>query len=298
MNNRFFAHAEVFVTVVRCKSMTAAAVELQTTKSNISQKLSDFEALLDLKLLHRTTRQMKLTPAGERLYQTCAKAVDATIVAAAEVGHTYKTIAHPAGKVTISGSSAYLTSTIIPIIRPFLQDYPEIKPVFIGSDRRVDFAVEDIDIGFRIGPVRTGNYLATPAPPLERILCASPQLLQTQNPIKHPKDLASMSCILREQEKPQWQFQRGKKTVKYQITTPALTVNIIEMARAAAINGLGFCVLASSVIEQDLHEGHLQHVLPEWKVSPIPVTLLCRHFRLQKPQVNALHKFLVSQLTP
>ncbi|MEE9313176.1 MAG: LysR family transcriptional regulator [Rhizobiaceae bacterium] len=296
MNNKFFAHAEAFVTVVRCNSITLAASELKTTKSNISQRLADFEAHLDLKLLRRTTRKMELTPAGERLYQTCAKAVDATMIAAAEIGHEHQTNTQPAGRVTISGSSAYLTSIIIPIIRPFLQSYPDIEPIFIGSDRRVDFAAEDIDIGYRIGPVRTESFLATPAPPLERQLCASPEFLRMYELIKHPKDLALLPCIQREQEKPLWRFQRGEDTASHQITDPAITVNIVEMARAAVINGLGLCVLASAVIEQDIRDGQLQQVLPEWKISPIPVTLLCRQSRLIKPQVRALHKFLTSQL--
>jgi len=295
MNNKFFKYAEIFVAVVQCNSITSAAESLKTSKSNVSQKLSDFETWLDLKLLSRTTRQMELTPAGKRVYQICRQSVEATTKAASEIGLKYVSGTQPNGRVTVSGSNIYLTSLLLPRLQLFLEQYPDVNPIFIGSDRKVDFAAEDVDIGIRIGPVLPGNYMATPIRPLKRILCASKDYFSTHDVPAHPRDLAHQSCILREQETPTWQFQNENEIYEHHIRAPKITVNTIELAHAAVKGGLGHCVLATFVVERDIAHQRICRILPDWEILPIPVTLLCKPSRLMRPQVSALHKFLVTE---
>jgi len=298
MNNKFFAYAEVFVAVARSNSITLAAQELKTTKSNVSQKLSDFEAQLDLKLMYRTTRRVKLTPAGARVFKVCSDAVDSTIKAAAELNLTYDLKARPGGKVTLSGSNTYLSKLVLPNVGDFLEEYPDIKLVLIGSDRKVDFAAEDVDLGIRIGPVVLDKTMSAPLQPLPRILCASPTFLASHKMLKHPDDLTGLAYIVREQEKSVWQLQNGKEIHHHHVTKPKITSNTIETAHAAAINGLGLCVLASIIVENDILENRLCRVLPEWDISPLRVTMLWRQSRILKPQVNLLHKHLIARLNP
>jgi len=298
MNNKFFAYAEVFVAVVRCNSITLAAQELKTTKSNVSQKLSDFEALLDLKLLYRTTRRMELTPAGARVFKTCSDAVDAAIIAASTLSLGFNRNIRPQGKVILSGSNTYLTKIVLPNVRGFLEEYRDIKLVLIGSDRKVDFVAEDVDLGIRIGPVEPAQTMSAPLQPLSRILCASPAFLASHKMPQHPGDLAGLTYIVREQEKPVWQLQKGKEIHRHHVTGAKITSNTIETAHAAALNGLGLCVLASVIVESDILQNRLCRVLPEWDIAPLPVTMLWRQSRILKPQVNLLHKHLIARLNP
>jgi len=298
MNNKFFTYAEVFVAVARSNSITLAAQELKTTKSNVSQKLSDLEALLDVKLLHRTTRRMELTPAGVRVLKTCSAAVDTVVKAASELSLTYDHKTRPSGKVTLSGSNTYLSELILPNVRDFLEDYPDINLVLIGSDRKVDFAAEDVDLGIRIGPVAPTKMMSSPLQPLSRILCASPDFLASHAMLQHPRDLAGLAYIAREQEKPVWRLENDTKWHEHHITDPKVTANTVEMAHAAAKNGMGLCVLASIIVESDIRQNRLCRIMPTWEISPIPVTLLWRQSRLLKPQVNLLHKHLISKLKP
>lgn len=297
MNNKFFTYAEVFVAVARNSSITLAAQELQTTKSNISQKLSDFEAQLDLKLMHRTTRRVKLTPAGARVFKVCCDAVDKTLEAAAELNLNYVSQTRPSGKVTLSGSNTYLSRLVLPNVQDFLAKNPDIKLELIGSDRKVDFTEEDVDLGIRIGPVAPNRTVSTSLQPLTRILCASPSFLASQAGLQHPDDLAGLAYIAREQENPVWQLRNGAKTCEHHAASPRIRANTIEMAHAAAINGLGLCVLASIVIEDDIQQNRLCRVLPAWDISSIPVTLLWRQSRIIKPQVNLLRKHLIAKLS-
>lgn len=295
MNNRFFALAEAFVTVARHRSITEAAAELGTSKSSISQKVSELEALLDVTLLRRTTRKITLTPAGARVFESCLGAVDATEKAAVAIGMVADRAGVPSGSVTLSGSNSYLTRIIMPKLAGFLADYPDIKPILIGSDRRVDFAAENIDLGIRIGPVHTDKYRTKTLAPLKRILVASPELMKTHGELRHPEGLADVPCVLREQEKPEWNMLCGGQAYCHRISTANLVVNTIELSHEAVKRGLGVALLADVIVREDVERGALAQVLPEWAFADIPVTLVSRVSRLGKPAVRMFYQHLVSE---
>jgi|GEM_PF-6614009 len=297
MNSKFYAQAEVFVTVVRCNSISRAALELSTTKSNISQKLADLEAFLDVTLIERTTRQMSLTPAGERAYQTCQTAVDETVSAALQIGALAQPDKKPAGRVKVSGSNTYLTCCILPEMPAFHKTHPDVDIVFVGNDRRVDFAAEDVDMGFRIGPLAPTRDKVVPLPPLKRILCASPVLMEQYGAVAHPKDLAGLPCILREQEQPVWPLRLGEKQYEHSIVHAAFRVNTVELSLEGAVQGLGVCLMTELVARDALKSGQVVELLPDWQIAPIPVALVVRGTRLNRPQVQALHQFFKARLS-
>ncbi len=293
MNNRFFALAEAFVTVARHRSITEAAAELGTSKSSISQKVSELEALLDMTLLQRTTRKMTLTPAGARVFESCLGAVDATEKAAVDIGMVADRAGAPSGHVTLSGSNSYLTHIIMPKLAGFLANSPDIRPILIGSDRRVDFAAENIDLGIRIGPVHSDKYRTTALAPLKRILVASPELIKTHGGLRHPKELVDVPCILREQEKAEWNMVCGEQTYCHRVPAANLVVNTIELSHEAVRRGLGIAVLADVIVRGDIERGVLVQALPEWAFADIPVSLLSRGSKVGKPAVRMFYQHLV-----
>lgn len=296
MNNRFFTLAEAFVAVVRHNSITEAAAELRTSKSGISQKISELEALVDASLLKRTTRKMTLTPAGRKLFETCVGAVDATAKAAIEAGAVTEPGGPVTGRVTLSGSNSYLTHIILPALPRFLQDFPRVRPILVGSDRRVDFAEENVDLGIRIGPADAGRHHAVPLTPLSRVLCASPELVQSLGGLSHPDALTDAPCILREQENADWIMERDTATHCHRVSGAKLVVNTIELSHHAARKGLGVALLAKVIVRDDIARGHLVQVLPDWGFADIPVTLLSRRSRMGKTAVRTLHRYLVAQI--
>ena len=298
MNNRFFNYAEVFVSVVNNRSVTSSARELKTTKSNVSQKLTEFEALLGQKLLIRTTRSIDITPAGKRIFAVCKDAVDQTSLAVAHLTSLSGIGEEPSGNVTVSGSNVYLTNYIIPLMDDFLTHHPKVKPIFIGNDRKVDFAAENVDLGFRIGEQASSEHFATVMNPLDRLLCANPKLFDAHNLPRHPRDLAKLPCILREQEKPTWKLSCDGKEEIVRVTAPHVLVNTIELALKAVVMGWGVALMTTLVAEEKLRAKNLIQILPDWTIEPIPVTMLTRSSRLHRPQVAALHNYLVRTLKP
>ncbi|KAB7610210.1 LysR family transcriptional regulator [Amylibacter sp. SFDW26] len=296
MNNKFYAQAEAFVTVVRCNSISGAALELKTTKSNISQKLADLEAFLDVTLIKRTTRHMSLTPAGERAFQICERAVDETVNAALLIGALAKPENRPSGRVKVSGSNIYLTKCVLPEMGAFLDSYPDVETIFVGSDLRVDFSAEDIDMGFRIGPIATARNKVIPLKPLKRILCASPKLIDRYGVVKDPRDLMTMPCILREQEQPVWKLELLEERYEHYITEAIFRANTIELSLEGAIQGLGVTLISEVVAADAIAQGQLVQLLPDWGIAPIPVALVLRGTRMNRAQVQALRHYFVSRL--
>ncbi len=294
MNNKFFALAEVFVAVVRHNSITDAASTLQTSKSNVSQKISELESLLDVVLLNRTTRKMTLTPAGTRMFETCVAAVDVTANAAISVGLLADKASVPRGRVILSASNAYLTCLVLPGLSGMLRKFPQIRIVLVGSDRRVDFSSENVDLGIRIGRLDKGEYHTTALEPLKRIICASPNFLEKAGKLKHPRELKLAPCILREQESRDWSMMCDHKRHTHIVNDPVIEVNTIELAHAAARNGVGLALLSEVVVREDIKQGRLRQVLSKWTMEKIRVNLLYRQSRIGRPAVRQLYNHLVN----
>lgn len=295
MNNRFFPLAANFVMVQRCGSITAAAAEMRLSKSLVSQRLSEFEEMLGLKLLTRTTRRISLTTAGERVLASCSPLVDQAATAETELGLGLTPDQPAEGQVRISGANSYLTRIITPLLPKLLQQHPGIRPVLVGSDQPVDLAAEDIDIGIRIGPVAPQPGARIALEPLERYICAAPGLIPNPGDIRCPADLAGLPTVLRRQEKPAWHLQRNQERITHIVADPCLSVSTIELAHAAVREGLGICLMADVIVEEDLRSGRLIRLLPGWQVTPIPVTMICRSGG-RPGAVAAARSFLTAEL--
>lgn len=296
MNSIFYSQAEVFVEIVRQGSVTGAAKALRISKSNASQKLVDMEKSLDVVLFHRTTRSMRLTPAGQEIFDRCVKAVDSVAFARSEIGFAPAT-GDLSGVVNIAGPNIYLTQFVLPNLEPFQKQFPDIKVNLIGSDQPVDQGVNNVDLRFRVGPKDSSGARVYPLKPLDRILCISSKFEAAIKNIEHPSKLEALPAVLRKQEPPVWKFQNAEHSYDYHIQSPRMIVNSYELCVQAVRSGLGMAVIARSVIEEDLVAGSLVELLPAWKLSTIPASLLVRYPRLRKPHVLATASFLHKHMT-
>ncbi len=204
MNDNFYSNARAFVATIRAGTMTAAAHELKTTKSGVSQKVSHLETDLGLKLLDRSGRSVNATAAGQRIFDICAPMIDAALEAEARLGEGFgETLS---GRVAISGPNSFLTSVIMPIVAKFTPEHPDVRIEIKASDWNVDFAAADIDLGFRIGETPKGRFIMKRLMTAKRQLCASADLLKRHPAIDCPLGLADVPCVLRHQEARSWRF--------------------------------------------------------------------------------------------
>lgn len=291
MNDRFYSCAKAFVATVRTGSMSAAALELKTTKSAVSQKLAFFEAELGLTLLDRSGRSATPTAAGKRIFEACIIPVDAALEAEANLGLIRAD--RVAGRVSISGPNSLLGMIFVPKMADFQQRYPDIELELHADDSKGDFHTDDIDLAIRSGKPAKGRHIASALRPAQRGLFASPDFLYRHQPITQPEGLADIPCILRQQETEAWSFKNAAD--KHQTVAPCvgLRVNTMELAHVAARAGHGVTMLPGLLAEADVKTGALVSVIPDWLADPVSVSLLCRSARFSAPHVAAVRHHIL-----
>ncbi|WP_170328166.1 LysR family transcriptional regulator [Ruegeria arenilitoris] len=296
MNDRFYSCAKALVATVRAGSMSAAAAELNTTKSAISQKLALFEAELGLVLLDRSGRAVTPTLAGRRIFEICAGPVDAALEAEAELG--FARSGKIAGRVSISGPNSLLGTMFVPLLTGLQTRFPDVELELHADDSRSDFAADDIDLAFRTGSASKGRFISTALPPARRAPYASPTLLEQVQDVAQPADLLSLQCVVRTQEPSKWVFKN--EDGRQEVITPliGLRVNTMELAYAAALEGQGVALLPSILAQPDERIGRLVRLFPNWSTDPVSVTLLCRPERMSAPSVAAVRKYILEACEP
>lgn len=142
-------HMSVFAHIIEAGSITAAAEQLELSKSVISQHLKALETELGITLLKRTTRRQSLTPAGAAFYKECKKLNSVAELAWQQALETQQ---HPQGRITITASDALMATLVAPAIGQLMHQYPNLKPELISDDKPLNLMTSNIDLAIRVGP--------------------------------------------------------------------------------------------------------------------------------------------------
>ena len=288
---------KIFVTAVDEGSLVGAARRLKRSPTGVSRALSFLETRLGVELLHRTTRALKLSEAGERYAAACRRLLtelnEADVLASGER-------LSPRGVLTISAPPVNGEEMLRPITDEFLDRHPDVSVNLLLLDRLVNLVDEGLDIALRIGHLPDSSLLATRlGGDVRRVVVGSPQYLAKHPPIKKPADLAKHQIIAFSNfGLDAWNFVRAKgssipRTVQF---VPRYTVNSVRAAVASAISGLGLTRLYSYHVAECVKDGRLKIVLADAEHPPLPVHLLTPPGRVAVPKVRAFIDFAVPRL--
>jgi LysR family glycine cleavage system transcriptional activator len=255
----------VFEAAGRHLNFTRAAEELHVTPAAVSHQIKEFEDQLDIRLLERTSRSMRLTSAGEILHAAVTEALAGLSRA---VGQMQRQRDSTALKVTASTSIA--ARWLVPRLDDFMKEMPGVDVRLDVSDRVREFGRDEIDVAIRFG---NGNY---PGHRADRLFdntifpVCSPALLRTKKPLLHPRDLLQHRLIHVDWSAPgvmwpnwrMWMLAAG--VTDYQ-ETAGLRLDNSGLALQAAIDGQGVALGDSSLVSDDLAAGRL--------VQPFAVTI-------------------------
>lgn len=266
-------YMRLFVEVARTRSFRRAAEALDMPNSTLSRHIAELEKAIGLRLLHRSTRKVELTEAGEVYFKRCQ-----SIVEEARIAHEslLDMAERPSGTLRVSMPVDLATGSLAPVLADFARTYPLIAFEFDLSPRRIDLQAEPFDLAIRIGPPPTAPSMlvARQIALLPRYLYASPGYLKTARPLKHPKDLSEhVLCVAQgaaRQGEVTRTFHRGDETVDVPIAT-RFAMNSVGLSRSLAREGIGIAVLDSELARDDVASGQLRRVLPEWSLSPVQV---------------------------
>lgn len=256
----------LFVDVVKAMSFSGAAQANGVPNATLSRRITMLEKSIGLRLLHRTTRKLELTEAGQLYYERCWRIVKEARIAHEELGQM---LAQPTGVLRASLPVDFATVYLAPLITEFADLYPNITFDFDLTPRRVDLVTEPFDVAIRIGEQPDSSLVSRHLATLTSGLYASPGYLTSAGKPAHPHELAKHQCLGFPKSGP-WMLHRGGEVAQVSVSG-RFTMNSVGMFRSLAKRDRGLVLLPTEVVAEDVAEGQLVAVLPDWRSAPVSV---------------------------
>ena len=286
----------VFKAVVEAGGFTAAAVLLGVSQPFVSQSIHALERRLNVQLLHRSTRQQRLTPEGEQFLGSARTLLDAIDEAEALIRSS-----EPIGDLRISAPQAFGMDQIVPLLPKFMALYPKLTVHFSMSDTSVNLISDNIDVAVRMGNLRDCSLRSRKLCNLQRVVVASPAYIAAHGMPSTPHDLIRHNCLLWEAPRAHlnhWPFvQDGKaeSMVMQGNFRSADGTTLFELCKA----GVGIMRLAEHLARPAIRNGELVLLLNEFQATDdgaIHVVFLPE--RQLVPRIRAFVDYVVDALEP
>lgn len=274
-----------FVKVVQTGSFTRAAESLGTQKAHLSRTITQLEKKLGVRLLERTTRSLSLTEVGREMFERAVGILGAIDDAKRTA---QKTQAEPRGVLKLTCGVEFGMISVSRWITDYLQRYPlvQVKAEFTG--RLVDLVHEGFDLAIRVGNLPDSSLAARKLGVLDYGLFASPAYLARRGAPATPDDLANHDGLAFSggSHSQVWRLHHDAEKAEVTIV-PRLLVNNSFAVRDAATQGLGIAQLPLFMALDQLNQGVLVRVLPQWKRPDVPVHAVFPSARYLTPKVRA-----------
>ena len=263
----------IFAAVAEQQSFAEAARHLSRSPASITRAVAALEERLQTRLFNRTTRSVALTDAGARYLEGCRRLL-ATYdeLEAVNLGERVQ----PRGWINVTAPTMFGRLHVLPIVRTFLGEYPQVDVRLLLLDRVVSLLDEGLDLGVRIGQLPDSSLRAVRVGQLRRVVCAAPQYIARHGIPETPRDLASHTVVACTAVTPipdRWSFH-GPNGVTSVAVRPRLVVNTTAGAVDAAVDGLGLTCVRSYQVEPHAAAGRLQTVLAEYEPPPAPIHIV------------------------
>ncbi len=285
----------IFAAAVDATSFTGAATRLGLSKQFVSKRVMALEAHLGARLLVRTTRRLSVTPVGrayyERVVQILGDIEDAEHAVTSEN-------ARPRGTLRVTAPMSFGTMHLGPLIPEFLLRCEEVSLEIDLNDRVVDLVGEGYDMGIRIGLLSDSSLIARRIAPFEMVTCCSPDYIARKGRPANPGELARHDCLVYGHSKSvDWLF-KIQDHARPVAVTGRIRVNNDELARDAAIAGLGITALPTFIVAEAIDSGRLVKVLEEYEPPAGGVFAVYPQHRQSSAAVRAFVDFLVERFAP
>ena len=287
---------QLFARVVESGSYTAAAEQMDISRALASKLVQALEDQLGVRLLHRTTRRLSLTEAGQNYYQRISEVLAQLAEAEAEAAELQ---VEPRGRLRISAPVSFSILHLGGPLAEFQRKYPRVELELSLNDRLVDLVEDGFELAIRIGQLADSSLVARRLAQVRLLTVASPAYLGWHGTPKRPEDLADHNCLqyTLAARREEWTFQRGGEKVAVK-TRGTLHVNNGDLIAAAAREGLGIAVSPDFIVHEALRRGELVTVLDDWRVFDIAVYAVYPAGRSVPAKTRSLIDFLAERFQP
>jgi len=280
----------IFVAVAKNAGFSAAARELGLSKSAVSKRITKLEAQLGTRLLHRTTRKLSLTEAGERFYQ---HALQATYAAQNAEDAVSELQGEPQGLLKINVPMTFGLLHIAPLIPMFLKRYPKVKIDLQMDDKAIDMIAEGFDLTIRTGVLADSTLIARELTQLRSTVCMSVDY-RAHSPLLSPQDLSAENCLLYSYSTnaDNWKFICNGETQQVKVAGN-YRVNSSAALTQALLKGAGIGRLPTFVASKYLASGALVRVFADYQMPTATLYALYPERAYVPAKVRAFLEFSI-----
>ena len=292
--NRDLNDTLVFVKVVELGSFTAAAKALHLPNTTVSRKVQDLETRLGAQLLHRSTRKLGLTEAGNVYFQHCQRIARDLDEAESAVGQLQS---EPRGWLRVTTTHSVGTTWIAPLLGEFHARHPEVRVELLLSNEHLDLIAGEIDVALRVGTLADSNLVVRRLSVLRTAVYTTPSYVERFGEPLHPDDLIHHRALALTNNRNAWTLGESNGKQREFPIDPIVIANDPSALRAALLSGEGGLMLTTDVfVRAFVEHGQLQRVLAGWRGPDTDFNALFPRGQVQSPKVRAFIDFLVERL--
>ena len=257
---------ELFVTVVQTGNFSAAGRRVGLSPASVSRYINALEDRMGVRLLNRTSRKLSLSDMGTVFYQRAERILG-------DVRETHKEVTQehvrPQGVLHVHSRMLVGLRYIAPALPAFLERFPDINVDLTLSNDDVDIIESNIDVDIRIGQLADSSLIARKLVTSERILCATPAYLANRPAIAAPEDLLAHNCLTYKVNlgSVTWRFLGEDGALTEVPVTGNMSTHSGPALHIAMMEGLGLSLMPGWAVANELTNGTLIRVLPQYRVS-------------------------------
>ncbi len=284
-------HVKLFIRIAALENISQAGKELRLSPAVSSAHINKLEDELGVRLIHRTTRQVSLTEEGKTFLPYAHSILENIEAAQAAIGSGEVL---PQGKLRITAPASFGRMHVIPLLEEFLKNYPDLDIDMHLSDTQVNLVEGGFDVAIRNAQMNDSTLVARKLASDKRVLCASPEYINSHGIPKSPYDLDKHNCVSL-MGLDSWTLETPDGEYSFK-TKDRLRTDNGEAARDASIQGLGITLSSTWCSYKQLQSGELVQVLKDYPlISNTALWAVYPSSRLLAPKVRVFIDFLVDK---
>lgn len=295
-----FDQYRVFAKVAEMGSFIKAAKALEMPRASVSAAIQQLEAQLGVRLLHRTTRQVRLTPDGEQLLSR----VRPVLCNVEDIDQLFQASQRQvSGRLIIDVPSRIARRVIAPALPGLLRCHPLLQLILGSTDRAIDLVQEGVDCAVRVGALHDSSLVVRPLGQIALINCASPAYLLEHGEPQQPAQLLDGHWTIgyaspKSGKELPWEYLSGDGSVQRFDVPSRVIVNNAESYIACCLAGLGLIQIPRFDVQHLLDSRQLVEVMSSYCAASMPVSLLYPHRRQRSQRLDVFHEWFEALMRP
>ena len=287
----------VFAKVVEAKSFSAAARRLKMPVSTVSRRVAELEDQLGVRLLERSTRNLRLTDLGSDILEHARQTAELADAVDSVVSNRWSEVS---GTLRLCAPPSISDSLVVPVVGAFQASYPNVRVQVLITERIVDQIVEDVDVAFKVGTFTHPTLVARKLLTYRHQVVATPAYLAKCRPPKVPCDLLEHRLLAFSFWKPEynWSFTHAKGGQKENLAfQPHIAMNDYAGLAVALLAGVGIGEMPPIVQPELVRKGLLVELMPQWHLPVFHLTIAHLRNGMLRRQVRIFREF-ACQMVP